>query len=79
MAREYAARGLEQRLPLARVIRSIAALPLEFKAEPWAVQAQALSRFEVLSMLWDDKPASRSEIETEMRGELTALLDRLRR
>jgi hypothetical protein len=77
LAREYAARGLDRRMPLARAISSIAALSLERESEPWALQGQALTRFELLSALWDDKPADRSEIEAEMRAELTALLDRI--
>jgi hypothetical protein len=70
LAAEYDAEAL------ARAISSIAALSLEFESEPWALQGQALTRFEHPSALRDDKPASRSEIETELRAELTALLDR---
>jgi hypothetical protein len=63
LAREYASRALDQRMSLVLAMSSITALSLEFEAELWALKGQALARFELLAVLWDDEPESRSQLE----------------
>ena len=77
MAREYAIRALDGRMPPVRAAIAIAALSLQFDTEVWALKGDALSAFELLAVTWTDKPEHRHELETELRAELAALLDRL--
>jgi hypothetical protein len=77
LAREYATRALDGRMPPVRAASAIAALSLQFDTEVWALKGDALSAFELLTVTWIGKPEHHHALEVELRAELAALLDRL--
>ena len=78
LAREYAERALDGRMPLVEAVDGIYALSLQFDTEDWALDGESLTTFVVLADLWNDNPAKRRELQADMRAELTRLLDRVR-
>ncbi|HEY4277392.1 MAG TPA: hypothetical protein VGM91_04170 [Conexibacter sp.] len=77
LAREYAHRGLDGRMPLVEAVDRIYKLSLDFDHEAWALSGESLTTFVVLADLWVDEPRKRPELEGDMREQLQSLLRRL--
>ena len=74
LAREYAQRGLDGRMPLVEAVDRIYKLSLDFDHERWALGGESLTTFVVLADLWDDQPPKRPELERDIREQLQSLL-----
>jgi hypothetical protein len=74
LAREYAQRGLEGRMPLAEAVGAIYRLSLDFEAEEWSLSSESALEFLVLADEWEDEPAKRPTIEADMARELQRFL-----
>jgi hypothetical protein len=77
LAREFAARGLDGRMPLVEAVNRICALSLDFDDEEWALTGHELTAFVVLADLWHDRPAERAGLERDLLQELRSLFRRL--
>ena len=78
LAREYARRGLDGRMPLVEAVSGVYKLSLYFEREDWSLDGMSMTSLLVLADEWEDEPTKRPEIEQDMRRELERFLERQR-
>ena len=76
LAREYARRGLDGRMPLVEAVGGVCNLSLRFEREDWSLDGMSMTSLLVLADEWEDQPKKRPAIEDDMRRELQRFSER---